>query len=140
LTVDVVARGIAIAGLVIAILSLTWNIFSWRRQGPTLRIKASCTGRGATMTVSGSVRNIGRLNTDLENVSVSWTKGGAPFGYYVPHRFIKGLTLPQSLPAENGTEFKIINLRDIDPGLEAALHDRRNVGLTFYGSSELTVV
>jgi hypothetical protein len=65
-TVDWVARGIAIAGVVLALLSLAWNIFAWRRQGPALKVKAKCTGRGSAMTVAGSIRNIGRFDAQLD--------------------------------------------------------------------------
>jgi hypothetical protein len=43
---DWVSRGIAIGAATVALVSLGWNIVAWRRQGPVLRLRAKCAGRG----------------------------------------------------------------------------------------------
>ena len=135
--VDWVARGIAMAGVVIALASLGWNVFAWRRQGPAIQLKAKCSGRGADMVVGGNVRNIGRFDSELENARFSWRiqdKMRLP-SCGVPAKNITGITFPQPLPAEKGMEFEIADLRDLDLGLQSALHDQRVVYLTFQTAS-----
>jgi len=55
LDVDWVARGIAMAGVVIALASLGWNMFAWRGQGPAIKAMAKCSGRGPDC-IEGSVQ------------------------------------------------------------------------------------
>jgi hypothetical protein len=140
LTPDWVARGIALAGLVMSVVSLAWNIYAWRRQGPALKVKAKCTGRGPAMTLAGTITNVGRFDAQLEKATFAWVipppgNSSTRLTCDVPDRLITGLTLPQSLPAEKGAEFKIVSLRDLDPGLEVALHDHRAAQLVFHTAS-----
>jgi hypothetical protein len=140
LDVDWVARGIAIAGIAIALFSLGWNIFTWRRQGPVLKLKAKCSGRGSDMTIAGRISNIGRLDAQIETGMFEWlvpgTGSGTPSSPIklrcdLPSANIQGITLPHSLSAEKGTEFKVDLASQIDPGLTSALHDHRDVYLIF---------
>jgi hypothetical protein len=139
LDTDWLARGLAIVGLLLGVGSLAWNIFSWRRGGPTLKLKAKCSGRGVAMSIAGNVRNIGRSDAELEKATFSWdvpTGGGSKrLRRDAPDQFITGITLPQTLAAEKGKEFKFVSLRDLDPGLDAALHEQRAAYLTFHTAS-----
>jgi len=74
LDVDWVARGIAMAGVVIALASLGWNMFAWRGQGPAIKAMAKCSGRGPDC-IEGSVTNIGRFDAELDRATSS---GGSP--------------------------------------------------------------
>ena len=144
--VDWWARGIAIGGAAVAATSLGWNVFSWRRQGPVVKVSVTCTGRGDDMKLSGSIRNQGRFDAHIERAAFGWYSSprssvpnaqGVALRCDVPAEFIKGVTLPLPLPlpAEAGKEFTIVNIPKIDPGLSAALHDCRGVGLIFYTAS-----
>jgi hypothetical protein len=140
LDVDWVARGIATAGIVIALFSVGWNIFTWRRQGPVLKLKAKCSGRGNDMTIAGRVSNIGRLDAQIETGMFEWTVPGTSSGPSgspiklrcdLPSANIQGMTLPYSMSAEKGTEFKVDLVSQLDQGLTSALHDHREVYLIF---------
>jgi hypothetical protein len=135
LDVDWVARGIAIAGLVIALFSVCWNIFAWRRQGPVLKLKAKCSGRGNQMAIAGRISNIGRSDAQIEKGMFEWmapTGGGSrKIRCDLPDDNIRSMTLPLSLASEKGTEFKIDLAIAIDQGLSSALHDHRLVTLIF---------
>jgi hypothetical protein len=132
------ARGIAIAGLVVAAVSLGWNVFMWRRQGPVLRVKATCTGRGSEMKISGIIRNVGRYDAQIDRVWVQWTStspGGTASGQqistWIEAEHISGVTLKMELPAQRGYEFTVTGIYEIDRGLDAALHDRRRAQIGF---------
>jgi hypothetical protein len=135
LDVDWVARGIAIVGIVIALFSVGWNIFAWRRQGPVLKLKAKCAGRGNRMAIAGRISNIGRSDAQIENGMFQWLaptgSGSRKLHCNLPEDNIRGMTLPLSLLADKGTEFKIDLAIAIDQGLSSALHDQRPVTLTF---------
>jgi hypothetical protein len=42
--------------------TLAWNIISSQRQGPVIKIRATCSGRGNDMKVSGLLLNTGRFD------------------------------------------------------------------------------
>jgi hypothetical protein len=134
LDTDWVARGIAIAGISIALLSLGWNVFAWRRQGPVLRLKAKCSGRGNRMAITGRISNIGRSDAQVETGMFEWIASSGSSRKIrcdLPEDNIRGMTLPLLLAAEKGTEFKIDLAIAIDQGLSSALHDQRHVTLIF---------
>lgn len=142
--VDWVARWIAIGSSLIAIASLMWNIIAWQRQGPVVRFKARCEGRKSDMKISGRIFNRGRFDAQIERVQILWYAqlGGSasrPVSADVPSDHIEGISLPLSLPAQKGHEFTIVNLEIIDPGLNVALHDFRDVRLIFRTASGKSV-
>src|SRR2546430_11148269 len=82
---DWVARATAIGSAAIALTSLGWNIFAWRRQGPVIRLRATCTGRGDQMKISGRIFNQGRFDAQVESGSFQWRSSAqAPAGGVVP--------------------------------------------------------
>jgi hypothetical protein len=120
---------IAIIGAVTGITSLCWNIASWQRSGPVIEVQVTCSGRGDEMKISGIVKNTGRFDGYLV---AAW------FGFWVRRKWldielpadrIDGLEIPGSLSAQKHAEFKIAKIADVDPGLSAALHERREVWL-----------
>jgi hypothetical protein len=106
-------------------------------------VRATCSGRGDTMKISGTIRNVGRFDSNIERATFQWpaspegSMGTQPrrLSSEVRDDYILGLKLPMPLPGEAGSEFSIINLRDVDLGLAVALHDRRAVTLTFHTAS-----
>jgi hypothetical protein len=76
---DVVARVIALAGLVIALASIGVNWYLWHRAGPELRVTAFARAESGTLHIE--VANSGRLPTtvrriELRDYFVLWTTGG----------------------------------------------------------------
>jgi hypothetical protein len=127
---------IAIVGAATGVASLAWNIISSRREGPIIKIRATCSGRGDEMKVSGLVSNAGRFDANLESVWFGWPSaatspsgGGRSMSGQVPTARIAGIQIPGPMPAESGQEFTITGIDKIDPGLSVALHDRRQVAL-----------
>jgi hypothetical protein len=142
---DWVARGTAIGGGGIALLSLGWNVIAWRRQGPVVKVQATCSGRGADMKISGSIRNEGRFDAHIERAWLGWLSSsttantsGRPLSCPLPPTHLQGASLPQSLPAQTGSEFTVVDVSAIDPGLNVALHDHRDVTLAFRTASGRT--
>lgn len=97
-------------------------------------MKATCTGRGGEMKVSGSIRNVGRHNAQIDRVWVQWTSAsasgssgasGQQLSTWIDAEHISGVTLQLELPAQRGYEFTVTGIYEIDRGLDAALHDRR---------------
>jgi hypothetical protein len=138
---DWVARGTALGSGVVAIMSLGWNVIAWRRQGPLVKVLAACAGRGDQMKVSGRIANLGRFDAHIESATFRWLASAQ--GNTVPKRLscdlpathIQGMTLPLPLASQTGHEFTVIDLEGIDLGLAVALHDRRQVTLTFCSAS-----
>jgi hypothetical protein len=135
---DWVARGIAIAAAAIAAASLAWNVIAWRRQGPVIRVRAVCTGRGDDMKITGGLSNKGRFDAYIQAATITWasfqsssTISGARIQVDVPPAQLTGITLGKSLPAQTGAEFTVTQVASIDPGLSVALHDRRQVAIAF---------
>jgi hypothetical protein len=128
---------IAIVGAATGITSLAWNIISSQRQGPVIKIRPTCSGRGDDMKVSGIVRNTGRFDANLESLWFGWPSSPSGPGLtsgklirgQVPATRIEGIKIPGPMPAESGEEFTITGIDKIDPGLSVALHDRRQVVL-----------
>ncbi len=69
---DRVARGTAIGSATIALGSLGWNIAAWWRQGPVLKVSATCRGRSPEMKLSGRIWNIGRGEARVERAQFAW--------------------------------------------------------------------
>jgi hypothetical protein len=141
---DWVARGTAFGGAAVALASLGWNITAWYRQGPVVKLRVTCSGRGAQMKISGRVTNTGRFDARIESASLHWTSSPQSGNALVPPTslwcelladHIEGLTLGQPLPAQSGEEFVINDINGIDLGLAVALHDRRHVTLAFRTAS-----
>lgn len=137
---DWVARGIAIAGAAVAAAALAWNIIAWRRQGPVIRVRAVCTGRGHAMKITGSLSNKGRFDAYIQGAVLRWASfqsnpaigsSGNMIQVDVPSGQLVGIAAGASLPAQSGVEFTVEQVADIDPGLSVALHDRRQVSLAF---------
>jgi hypothetical protein len=139
---DWVARGIAIASTVIAAASLTWNVIAWRRQGPVIKVRATCTGRGDDMEITGSLSNKGRFDARIQAATLTWASfqtnpatlsGRTMIRIDLSPDRITGINLEDAAPlvAQSGTEFTVTRVASIDPGLTVALHDRRQVILTF---------
>ncbi len=137
---DWVARSIAIAGAAIAAASLAWNIIAWRRQGPVIKVSATCTGRGDDMKIMSSLSNKGRSDAYVQGATLTWASSqsnlGTSSGRTMIHvdllqDRITGIALGASLPAQRGAEFAVTQVASIDPGLSVALHDRRQVILKF---------
>jgi hypothetical protein len=135
----VVTLVIAIIGAATGVASLAWNVISWKRQGPLIRVQATCSGRGPAMKITGIVRNKGRFDATLESAWFRWLAApqgtgagaspGRPIQVAIPAANIADMTLSSPLPAESGTEFTITGIGQIDLGLEVALHDRRQVAI-----------
>lgn len=145
MSADWVARGTAIGSAAVAVASLGWNVVAWRRQGPVLRVRATCTGRGNDMQISGSVRNTGRFDAHIQRAEFRWMassgasgSGGPTVSCDLPADHIDGLNLPAPLLAQAGCEFTVTDLNGIDLGLSVALHDRRPVTLKFHTASGKT--
>ena len=129
---DGVARGTAIGSAVAAFSSLGWNIFAWVRQGPVLRLRATCTGRGDRMRISGRISNSGGTDAHLESAWFHWSyRMFQRLRCPVPADHIDGMTLPMTLATQRACEFDVIDLSGIDPGLAALLHSRRLAILRF---------
>jgi hypothetical protein len=136
------ARGIAIAGWATAAAALGWNILSWRRQGPVIKVRAVCSGRGDDMKVSCSVRNQGRFDAHIERISVGWAASpasgqtrGAVIVLGLTPEHIEGVTVAFPLAAQTGKEFTVVGIAKFDPGLSAALHDRRDASVAVLTAS-----
>jgi hypothetical protein len=138
---DWVARGTAIGSGTVAIMSLGWNIIAWRRQGPMVKVRATCAGRGDQMKISGRIYNSGRFDAQIESATFRWLSwsgsNSAPrkLTCELQANHVQGITLPLPLPAESGHEFTVIDLNGVDPGLMVALHDARSATLTFRSAS-----
>jgi hypothetical protein len=128
---------IASIGAATGITSLVWNIVSSQRQGPVIKISATCSGRGEEMKVSGTIRNAGRFPANLDAMTFEWPTaasqsyggGGTRIRSAIPPANIEGIEIPGPMPAESGSEFTISGIDKIDIGLSIALHDRRGVVL-----------
>jgi hypothetical protein len=127
-----VARGTAIGSAVAAFSSLGWNIFAWVRQGPVLRLRASCAGRGDKMKISGRISNSGGTDAHLESGLFRWEPGlFKELTCPLPADHLEGMTLPTTLAVQTAREFTVFDLSGIDPGLAAHLHNRRLATLRF---------
>ena len=127
----VAALIIAIVGAVTGVASLCWNIASWQRSGPIVRVQATCSGRGDDMKVYGTVSNTGRFDASLSQLGFGWYLRGTWISVPIPAERVDGLEIPSALPAQNQAEFVITGVASLDPGLSAALHDRRRVEIGF---------
>ena len=137
---DWVARGIAIGGTAIALGSLGWQVFSWRRTGPLVTVRAWCKGRGAEMTLGGTLVSAGRADARIVRASFQWSAGveGGTSGVRrnlscnLPAEHLDGIELPLAMPVQTDYEFTVVNLSAVDPGLWAALHEQRAVKIVFH--------
>jgi hypothetical protein len=138
---DWVARGTALSSTAISFLSLGWNAVVWRGQGPIVKVRASCGGRGDQMKISGRLYNSGRSGAVIEGAEFAWlsSAGGNStakrLSCQLPPGNVGGIAFPLSLPAGTGHEFTITDIKSIDLGLEVALHDARWTRLTFRSAS-----
>jgi hypothetical protein len=140
-TPDWWARGIAIGAAVIALVALGWNVFSWWKTGPVLKVRATCEGRGDQMRITGRLTNTGRASAHIDGAQFAWhaasPRGSAPgaaLRWDLSADRITGITFGQELAAHDGHEF-VIDLDGMDVGLSVALHDRRRVRLSFFTAS-----
>lgn len=89
------------------------------------------------MKISGTVHNEGRFDAQIESCHVVWhafsekSSTGRRLSIEIPDANIDGVTPRMSLPAQAGFEFTVTGISDADPGLSAALHDRRAVTIGF---------
>jgi hypothetical protein len=150
--VTAVTLVLAIIGAVTGVVSLAWNVISFRRQGPVIKVRATCTGRGAAMKVTGTVRNTGRLDATLAAAEFQWSPPlqgasriglswdfGPPIKVAIPQAYVTNLTFDTVLRADSGKEFVITDAGKIDPGLEAALHDHRRVAIVIRTASKVAM-
>jgi hypothetical protein len=138
---DWVARGIAIGGAAAALGSLGWQVFSWRRSGQVVKVRAWCTGRGAEMTLTGTLVSAGRADARVVRASLSWPAwaDGGTYGNSsrmvackLPAEHLDGIDFPLPMPSQTDYEFAVKDLQGVDPGLWHALHERRAVKLVFH--------
>jgi hypothetical protein len=124
---------VAIVGATTGIASRGWNMITWRRQGPALKAKAEVVGRGDQMVITGSLRNVGRLDATVTKIILGWlsTAGRRVRIELAPDGHLTGMDIPHPLPAQAGTEFTITDIEAIDPGLYLVLHDSRPVAIIF---------
>lgn len=139
---------VAIIGAVTGVASLAWNVMSFRRQGPVIKVQATCIGRGPAMKITGTVRNTGRLDAALGPARFEWDaplRGVAAWTgltsppaitAMIPQANITNLLFGDPLPAASGREFVISDVGQIDPGLGVALHDQRRVKLIITTASK----
>jgi hypothetical protein len=130
------ARGIAIVAALVALGTLGWNIYTWKRQGPVLKVRATCNGRGTAMAISANVFNAGRFDSFIAGATLQWAASAEgmntpkTFSCDVPAEYVPGLdTFQRPLQAQTGFEFTIVNLRELDPSLDLALHEGRSAKL-----------
>ncbi|WP_146604095.1 hypothetical protein [Micromonospora deserti] len=78
---DWLARVVAITGLVVAAVSLAWQWYAWRRNGPYLRLKPEQDLRGPLRI---KVTNSGRADVEVGRIELRW-KGEEfrPFGPFI---------------------------------------------------------
>ncbi|MGC4744661.1 hypothetical protein ACLQ28_03195 [Micromonospora sp. DT201] len=78
---DWVARGTALLSLLVALVGLGWQWYSWRRNGPHLYIRAASEAAGP-LTIA--VFNRGRADVEIGLISVQWkTDQVRPWGPFV---------------------------------------------------------
>jgi hypothetical protein len=136
---DWVARGIALGASAIALVSLGWQVYSWRRTGPVVKVRATCTGRGKDMTLGGTVVSAGRAEARVVRASFewfAWSSGGGSATRKVtcplPADHLDGIAFPLVMPVQTDYEFSVKDLATVDPGLWAALHESRPVKIVFH--------
>ncbi|MGB3440830.1 MAG: hypothetical protein WBA97_18940 [Actinophytocola sp.] len=136
---DWLARVIAIGGAMLAAASLLWNIVAWRRQGPVVRVEATCSGRGNEMKIQGRIFNKGRLDAQVIRVSAGWgiSSENVRFGPKadISAKYVNGLNFPMLIEAQRGYDFTIEPIPEVDAGLSSALHDNRSAQLRFHTAS-----
>jgi hypothetical protein len=84
------------------------------------------------MKISARVNNAGRFDSFIADAELQWaaaadgTNAAKKFRRDIPAGHAPGLTTwERALPAQTGFEFTIVNLRELDPGLDLALHEGR---------------
>ncbi|MEV4462770.1 hypothetical protein AB0J51_04020 [Micromonospora echinofusca] len=106
---DWIARGTALAGLLVALGSLTWQWYSWRRSGPLLRVKADQHAQGP---LAISVFNRGRADVEIGLICVQWRSDKIhAFGPFVRRVKILGNLsveeLPLTIKAGHSASFRV---------------------------------
>jgi hypothetical protein len=113
---DSTARVLAILALLVSVLSLGWNIYSWRASGRPLRVHAGYNEKTGMAEIA--VFNTGRLPVTVEQVGLrillgsSWYPSGAFFDVYasarVDDRDVPWHTsLPLELPPGSSRSIKV---------------------------------
>ncbi len=134
---DWVARGIAFGAAAIALGSLGWQVYSWRRAGPIVRVRAWCAGRGKDMRLGGTLVSAGRAEARVVRASFEWFAGAQGTGMRkvslpLPADHLDGIDFPLPMPVQTDYEFSIKDLSGVDPGLWTALHESRPVKIVFH--------
>lgn len=117
-----------IVGAVSGLGSVAWNVRSWKREGPLLRVTARVSGRGDDMIVRGMIRNAGRFETTVTDVYIIWAQhdamkvmrekgvSEAVSSVQVPtDGHLLSMMLPQVIKAQSRVEFTITAISAIDP-------------------------
>jgi hypothetical protein len=113
---DSTARVLAILALLVSVLSLGWNIYSWKASGRRLRVHAGYNEKTGMAEIA--VFNTGRLPVTVEQVGLrillgsSWYPSGAFFDVYasarVDDRDVPWHTsLPLELPPGSSRSIKV---------------------------------
>jgi hypothetical protein len=115
-------------GAVTGMASFYWNVHSWRREGPVLRVTARLDTHDEELTIRGAIRNAGRFEATITGAYLDWMpddvtkpmKERVLGGYVeieVPGRHFVGMKFPQVIKGQSGAEFMIVDLDDLHPDL-----------------------
>lgn len=135
---DWVTLGIALAGFLLAVVSLVWQVFSWRLTGSVVRAELA---RG--MTVGGSsgidvimltARNIGRSSVSVTGWGLRVDEGGEISTLVVPVPLPwQGPTIPHTLEGGHSATWYFIE-EELHPTLRKTPSPKRLRGRISLGT------